>query len=657
MRPSWLARLAPLAFLPLALLYLWPLALHPNWVAFPPGSIVSDLLLSHLPNAFYWRDALARYGQWPLWNDQILAGLPFAADPLSGIWYPPALALLVLPLPLGFNLLLALHLAWGGYGLFRFLRAEGMPTPACALGAVAFAGTPKVVAHLGAGHVSLIYAVAWTPWLLLAIRRAASPPGPTRWRGLAPGALAGALLATIFLADVRWAYYAGMLALAFWVATALEQGAAEVRQAIAEHGVALFGFGLFFLLLSAVLALPLIQFVSLSSRTALTLADGGVYSLDPRYLIGLVIPDLHGFHEWMTYVGVVPLLLALAGVGRRTWFWAALALLAAAYSLGTNFVVFPLAFRFLPLAALLRVPPRAWFLVDLSAAVLAAHGLRRLLDDWLPLLARRYATLKIQLPAPLTLAGALVVLTVLDLVRVDGTLLEVRPIPTDQTAAWLGQQPGLFRVYSPTFSVPYGDPLQHVDGVDPLQLSVGLSMIEPAIGVRAQGYNVVVPAFGPADAARGYAFSLPDAAKLASLDVKYVASDFDLTGPGFEHLQDFGPTHVYLNQDWAGRVWVEGQAPGAAMITFWSPNRIEAQATGPGQLVLSEIDYPGWQVRVDGQPAQLERAQGALRAVQLSAGTHTVTFDFRPLPVYVGGALSLFGLAALALLIWTQLRA
>src|SRR5260221_14117451 len=151
MRPSWprrLTLLAPLAFVPLALLYLWPLALHPNWVAFPPGSNVTDLLLSHFPNAVYWRDALSRYGQWPLWNGQIMAGLPFAADPLAGIWYPPALALLVLPLPLGFNVLLALQLAWAGYGLFRFLRGEGLALPASALGAVAFARTPKLAAHL-----------------------------------------------------------------------------------------------------------------------------------------------------------------------------------------------------------------------------------------------------------------------------------------------------------------------------------------------------------------------------------------------------------------------------------------------------------------------------------------------------------------------------
>lgn len=651
---AWAPRLAvPLALVLLAFLFIWPLALHLNWVAYPPGSDYSDLLLSHLPNALYWRESLSHYSQWPLWNDQIYAGLPFAADPLAGIWYPPALALLVLPLPLGFNLLLALHMAWGGFGLFQFLRAEGLALPASVLGAVAFAGTPKLVAHLGAGHVSLVYAVAWTPWLLLAVRAAAGAAGgPTR-RALARGALVGALLAITFLADVRWAFYAGLLTLAHWAAATMGHGVGG-RSAWRGRATALIGFGVFFVLLSAVLALPLAQLVTLASRSALTLADGGAYSLDPRYLIGLVIPNLHGFHEWMTYLGVVPLLLAVAGLGRRTWFWALVALVAAAYSLGTHFVLFPLVFRFLPLATLLRVPPRAWFLVDLSAAILAAHGLQRLLDVWLPLLTRRYAALKIKLPSARAVTVTLLLLTVLDLMRVDGTLLDVRPIPGSLVVAWLQQQAGLFRVYSPSFSLPYGAGLQHVDGADPLQLRSAMSLIEPAIGVRAEGYNVVVPAVNPADAARGYPVSQPDATRLAGLDVKYVVSEFDLTAPGFEHVQDFGSTRLYLNRAWAGRAWVEGQTPNTAAVTDWSPNSVAVRASGPGRLVLAEINYPGWQVRVDGQPAVLETADGALRAVTLLAGAHVVTFEFRPLTVYASLALSLLGFFALLLLLWTQ---
>src|SRR3990170_1985629 len=132
-------------FFALALLFLWPLTLHPGFVPFAPRAPYSDLLITHLPNAAYIRDSLARYAQWPLWNAQILAGQPFAADPLAGMWYPPNLLLLPrsVPLPFAFNLLFALHFAWAGYGLFRFLRGEGLDPGPALLGSLAFMGTPK----------------------------------------------------------------------------------------------------------------------------------------------------------------------------------------------------------------------------------------------------------------------------------------------------------------------------------------------------------------------------------------------------------------------------------------------------------------------------------------------------------------------------------
>src|SRR5690349_6762982 len=107
--------LLPSSFFLFALLFLWPLLLHPTFIPFAPQGQFSDLLISHLPNTEYLRDSLWRYHQWPLWNAQIFAGQPFAADPLAGMWYPPAWLLLLLPLPFAFNVLFVLHLAWAGY--------------------------------------------------------------------------------------------------------------------------------------------------------------------------------------------------------------------------------------------------------------------------------------------------------------------------------------------------------------------------------------------------------------------------------------------------------------------------------------------------------------------------------------------------------------
>ncbi len=73
----------------------------------------------------------------------------------------------------------------------------------------------------------------------------------------------------------------------------------------------------------------------------------------------------------------------------------------------------------------------------------------------------------------------------------------------------------------------------------------------------------------------------------------------------------------------------------------------------PCVLVLSELDYPGWRVTVDGAGAPLLRANGLLRAVALPAGSHQIELDFRPATVRWGLAITLGALAvALVLMVW-----
>jgi len=133
----------------------FPLLLQPNSVAMPPQSPFSDLLISHLPNAQFAHNTFLYFHQFPLWNPSILNGAPFAADPLSGLWYPPNWIAILFPYPITFNILFALHLAWAGWGMYRWARDDGFDMLPSLMGGLIFAGMPKLIAHLGAGHVSL----------------------------------------------------------------------------------------------------------------------------------------------------------------------------------------------------------------------------------------------------------------------------------------------------------------------------------------------------------------------------------------------------------------------------------------------------------------------------------------------------------------------
>lgn len=77
---------------------------------------------------------------------------------------------------------------------------------------------------------------------------------------------------------------------------------------------------------------------------------------------------------------------------------------------------------------------------------------------------------------------------------------------------------------------------------------------------------------------------------------------------------------------------------------------VAVETDQPGYLVLSDAYYPGWRATIDGQPAIIERANYAFRAVYVPAGQHTVEFVFEPLIWKIG--LGVSGLTLLILLGW-----
>lgn len=88
-----------------------------------------------------------------------------------------------------------------------------------------------------------------------------------------------------------------------------------------------------------------------------------------------------------------------------------------------------------------------------------------------------------------------------------------------------------------------------------------------------------------------------------------------------------------------------------AKITSYQPERVEVAVSldSPGWLVLSDTVYPGWQVTVNGQPADIIPANLLFRAVELPAGEHQVVFTFQPRSFQIGAGVS--GVALLGLVV------
>jgi len=255
-------------------------------------------------------------------------------------------------------------------------------------------------------------------------------------------------------------------------------------------------------------------------------------------------------------------------------------------------------------------------------------------------------------------------LCLVDLGIAGKTMITFRPSEevTGEGAAaadWLEAQPGIFRVYSPSYSLPQQTAarakLQLADGIDPLQMVNYAIYMERATGVTQQGYSVTMPPFSngvPSTANMDY---LPNVELLGELNVRYIAADFDVLSEGLVLKKRFGNIRVYENRMALPRAWVQSnnsipaEDVRPAQAIDWEPNRITAEADGPGLFVLSEIFYPGWRVWVDGNRQNVEAVGGLLRGVSLEPGRHRIIFAFLPTSLYLGLLMVVF---ILGLIFW-----
>ena len=163
---------------------LWPAPV--DGAVLPGVTDLSDLVISHWPSALVVKETVAQAHRLPLWNPFYGGGRPLAADPLAALFYPPTQLVNLLDVRDYFFVLLAGHLLLAGIGVLVLARVALRLSPLAALvAALGFMATPRLIGHLGAGHVTIVQTVAWFPWIALgAGPRCAIPrAGPCRWAG------------------------------------------------------------------------------------------------------------------------------------------------------------------------------------------------------------------------------------------------------------------------------------------------------------------------------------------------------------------------------------------------------------------------------------------------------------------------------------------
>jgi len=738
---------AAIALLALALLLWAPVLARPGNIAF--GLDLSQFL--------YWehyaRAELAG-GNLPLWNPYVFSGAPFLANPQTRLFYPPAIALRLLPIEVSFGWGQALHFWWAGLAMYALMRDWGSRPWGAMFGAIALMMGGFLVPRLYAGHADIIQGVCWTPLALLLFSRA------LRTGRLVPLLAAGAALAVQFLSGfVPIVFYSGLLLLAYVAWWLVCEARAGDWRPLASGVLRAGTLAAAFAALAAVQLLPTLELARWSTRAGgLDIESANLGSFAWRHLVTLIVP--HYFYDpvnhlpfpdelaWETcaYVGLLPLLLAplaLKAHRRRARFWAAVAGCGMILAFGTNLPFFPLLWRIIPF---FRVPGQFLLLWCLGVAALAGLAVGALAEN--PELMRRQLNLAgaglaslagvsailwvVGAPALLAPeagaqalvgynlrtaavraaacgvaafaaarskghvgAGALTAALAMDLwlfgryyvipVRMESLLQAnaevfevIRSGPGDSrwapveldltvgTAVLLGNQSMVARApstsgYAPLFLEHYAElvALSSAQDISPdapfvdfPQFGLARPWVLDLLGVRYMVTTAELPVGTLLLDGAVRVYENPAAMPLAfwvggAVGCAENSSAVEcLGGTGFD------PASVVVLSGADGR---ESRCPGEegrVGIVNYEPRRVELDVEAPadGWVVIADTYYPGWQARVDGQPAPIVRADWALRAVSVPAGETRVVLEYRSVPFEIGARVSSLTLAALVVL-------
>ena len=392
----------------------------------PHNELLSDLILEN----YVWKRFIVESlhnRELPLWNPYLFAGVPFLAAGQHSALYPFSVLFYVLPIPYAYGLFTALHFAlaaWGAYALARVLGANRFGG---LVAGITYAFSAFYVVSVT--FTMIIAAAAWLPFLLALLEvmvrkqeeKGRQPYSPVPY--VAAGALtlglevmAGHIEMTYYTLLVA-GFYAACRLFLLWRAQRWWPGVLRLAGwflALAALGLALGGVQL----------VPLYELVTQSFREgSATYRDVVGWAYPTRQVLTFLIPnffgnpihhgyfdpfclcwqpvthDLHGnpqhtifwgiknYVEAGSYVGILPLALALLGLGlawkaRRTWrvgpvgILAILSVLALAFTFGTP--LYAILYYGLPGYKQLHSPFRWVFPYTLCMAALAGWGATRL---------------------------------------------------------------------------------------------------------------------------------------------------------------------------------------------------------------------------------------------------------------------------------------
>jgi hypothetical protein len=620
-----------------------------------------------------------RTGHVPAWNPSAFGGAPFAADPLSGWTYLPAMLFFaLLPVDAAINAFILCHFLLASVGMYALARALGLQTSAALVAGCAYAYSGFFQFNSVAAQ-PYVGVAAWLPIALLGTELAirADQLGP-RLRAWALSGLA--LSQSLAIWPGQGSYYA---ALVFGVWTCARAMALKPR-ATAVHLIVPLVIGV---ALDAAAVLPRLELQKLSN-----LADGYpttelVGGWQPADFVRLITPG-----QWTLGITTAGLCaVGLLRVARRpaapfvlaTTLWATGLVLAISTQTPLHSVLFYLLPGFARLHP--HVAERVLIVTFFAPALLAGLGFQfvahrsrhRLLSSsvvaalGIELLVMGRLAIDRQVGAPWDALTRVRSYSSASAATSAAQFLQAQPRSPVSRFRFIGLAPYVAGRPVP-YTLRFDDPatqallvnnraialepedLQGYNAVHVARFDAYLRMVN---GGRTQNYHdgqvlgstasaplldllgvryLVVGPDGPVDAGR---VVYDDAM------VRIVERSSAL--PRSWNVHDARQT----NADDALRL-IDARLVDPRQTVLLEQAPVEATAT---YAVFNEVAYPGWTAYVDGRAVQPIPADGLLQAVPVPPGTHSVELRFESLTLQIGLAMSIATLGCLtALLVLTR---
>jgi hypothetical protein len=455
---------------------------------------------------------------------------------------------------------------------------------------------------------------------------------------------------------------------------------------------------------AAVQVIPAIEYQQLSTREALSFADAakGFPTLDllqfilPGYASAFASPLYVGILPlWLV-------IFSLLRRRNETMFWGLVALGALILSLGFYVFAYVIFYLFVPGASLFRQQERLAFVVSFALSLLAGWGMIDLVRGTDDSGARRIypilpfgAALMLALVITFFVAGAQnpqgrlaflgdrAGLMLIQFALASLALgLYLRKLLSLQWFVPLAIVLILFDLWSvnePSNKGPVQDrfadlPFAAQLAADPdtFRVAADEQILPGHFGISTQLEEI--GGISPLRLARYDALlQLPAETVLPLLNVKYIITQ-EAAVSGAEFVERDGELNLFQWQNPLPRAWLVGNAvaesetdptsidfsqtallangqippldprasEGTVTVVSRAPERMTLDVNTPadGLLVISENYYPGWQATIDGQPANILRANLTLRALPVTAGQHRVELWYDPITFKLGAIIS-----------------